>query len=125
MRDHRMHRVVQVLDEHLPVAVVEKPQAAAGELELALGRAISEVVDGGERVTEVLAKAHSVLRQPGKHEAAVDLDVLQWRQARGRLRLLERGALIALLEWDVDERAVGAVGPGVVGAAERLSRVAS
>jgi len=43
VRDHRMHRVVQVLDEHLPVAVVQEAQAAAGELELALGRAVARL----------------------------------------------------------------------------------
>jgi len=37
-----MHRVVQVLDEHLPVAVVQVAQHAARDLQLARRRAVGQ-----------------------------------------------------------------------------------
>src|SRR5947209_17673985 len=113
-----MHRVVQVLDEHLPVAVVQEAKAAAGELELALRRSVGEVVDGGEGLAEIIAEADAVLGQARKYKSAIGLDVLDHRQAEAFV--LECRALVAFFERNVDERAVGPVRPSVIGTAERL-----
>jgi hypothetical protein len=50
---------------------VQVAQHPAGDLELAFGRAVGEVVDGGERVAEVFAEADAVLRDANEDEASV------------------------------------------------------
>src|SRR5689334_19467205 len=100
-----MHRVVQVLDEHLPVAVVQVAQAAAGDLELALGRAVGEVVDGGERVAEKFAEADALRRQPREHESSVGFCVYRRQPGLHYLRT------VTLPQRDVEEGTVGTVSP--------------
>src|SRR4029077_16864669 len=104
-------------DVHLPVAVVQETQAAAGDLQLAFRRAVGEVVDRGERVTEVLAEADAVLRNPGKDEASIGL-------ARyDRETILLNPGCIPLLQRDVEEGPVRTVSPCVIRAPERLPRI--
>ena len=100
MRDHGVHRVVQVLDEHLPVAVVQVAQAAAGDLQLALGRAVGEVVDRGQRVAEEFPESDPLRRQAGEDESAIRL-----ARHLGQSRLLYVGG-VPLLERNVEEGTV-------------------
>ena len=72
---------LEVLDEHLPVAVVQVAQHPAGDLQLALGRAIGHVVARGQRVAEILLEAWTAVGQAREHEAAADLDVAQAARA--------------------------------------------
>ena len=125
MRHHRVHRVVEVLDEHLPVALVQEAQAAAGDLELALGRAVGEVVDRGERVAEVARRSRGPRRSACEDEAAVALARASPAPGpsppRTRPGACRRSRSSA--GWRSSEPSV-LVGPGVVRAAEELAGVA-
>ena len=106
---HRVHRVVQVLDEHLPVAVVHVAQAAAGDLELALGRAVGHVVDRAQRVAEVVLEVGAGIVELDEDEAAVARARASPRPGRGPTsHSLHAGAVVALLQRDGQQRAVGA-----------------
>ena len=124
VHDHRVHRVVQVLDEHLPVARVQEAQAAAGDLELAFGRAVGEVVDRRQRRAEVAREVGPGVAQLAEDEAAVALDVPDRHEPPRRFAVGQPRALVAALERDRAQAAVGVVGPGVVRAAEELAGVA-
>ena len=69
MRDHRMHRVVEILDEQFPVALVQVAQRAADHLEPAGGRAVRHVVDGREGLAEIILKARTPRAQPHEYES--------------------------------------------------------
>ena len=77
MNDHRMHRVVEVLEEDLPVGAEENPEAAADDLELAGRRAIDHVVDRRARIAEIGGEIRPVRGEAGEDEAAVILDARQ------------------------------------------------
>src|SRR6185436_2987771 len=100
-------------DEHLPVAVVQVAQAAAGDLELALGRAVGEVVNGGERRAEIIAKADALRGQAHEDEPAVGGEIFYEREPAPGFALGEARAVVALGERNVEDRAVQTVGPGV------------
>jgi hypothetical protein len=119
-----VHRVVQVLDEHLPVARVQEAQAPAGDLELAFGRAVGEVVDRGQRRAEVAREVGPGVAQLAEDEAAVALDVPTGTSPLRRFALGQPRAVVAALERDRAQAAVGVVGPGVVRAAEEPAGVA-
>ena len=116
VRDHRMHGVVQVLHEHLPVAVVEIAQTAAviSSRPRASGRRGCRSMKASRRST----RGTWAIGEAGENKAAVDL--VRHRRESG---LAQPGPVVALLERNVEERAVQAVSPRVVRAAQRLARV--
>ncbi|MNE41240.1 hypothetical protein D3C80_1353000 [compost metagenome] len=125
MRHHRMHGVVEVLEEDLPVAIVHVSQHAAGHFEFAFGGAIAHVVDGGKRLAEELLEVRSLVIQPRENEAPVVPHMRHPRQSPGPVALLETGVLVALAQRDRQQFAIGLEGPRVVGTAEEFADVAA
>src|SRR5262249_60301652 len=99
-------------------------RAPGGALEGALGRGGGEVVDGGERRAEVVAKAGTPRRQPHEDEAAVGRHAFDRGEPASGLGRGEPRAVVALSERNIEDRPVQPVGPGVVRAAQRLAAVA-
>src|SRR5260221_8847160 len=120
MYDHWMHRVVEVLQEDLPVGAKEHAEAAADDLELAGRRAIDHVVDRGARGPEIAREVGALRGEAGEDEAAIVLDARHRHHREARVAGCEAGALIAVPKRDGVERAIGLVGPAVVAAAEGL-----
>ncbi len=120
-----MRGVGLVLDQHLPIAVVHVAEHAAGDLEPAGRRAVDHVVDARQAVAEELLEARPDVVELGEDEAAMIVDVADRVHALRGVALLELGALVALGERNLPERAVGAEGPGVIRAAEELAGVAA
>src|SRR5258706_5476578 len=115
-----MHRVVEVLQEDLPIGAKEDAKAAADDLELAGRRAIDHVVDRGTRGAEIACEVRSLRGQAGEDEAAIVLDARHRHHREARVAGYEAGALIAVPERNGVQRAIGLVGPSVVAAAEEL-----
>src|SRR5690606_21386813 len=109
----------------LPVAVVHVAQHPAGHLELALGRAIDHVVERAERFAEEFLEALALGAEAAEYEAAVVVNVLDLRHALRGLGLLEDFRVIAALQGQRQQGAVGLEGPGVVRAAKELAGVAA
>src|SRR6185312_1059280 len=93
-------------------------EAAADHLELALGRAVDHVVDRGACIAEIVSEARPLLGQAREDEATIALDARQLHHAVARIGEIDRRALIASLHRNAAQRAVGAVGPAVIAAAE-------
>ena len=112
-----------VLDLRLPVGADDVLADAADELDLAVGRAVDEVVDAGGDAVEVFRERGPVGREAGEHEAAIAVHA---RHAPHRV--LRRSEVdvgrIALPLRDRGQHPVRAVGPTVIGAAEQ-ARVAA
>ena len=107
MRHHRMAGVGLVLDQHLPVAGMHVADRRRLDCELPLRRAVDHVVDGRKALAEIILEGHAVVAQPGEDEIAIDHDVPDLRQSLIRLRVAKAGALVALLQRDREQRAVG------------------
>ena len=122
---HGVHGVVEVLDEELPVAVVYVAKAAASDLQLAFGRAVGHVVYGAERLAKVVLKALPHVMDLHENKATVDAHVLDGHQALRAFAGRKIRAHIAVFHRDGQQRAIGLVGPGVVGATEELAGVAA
>src|SRR5260370_2793123 len=120
-----VQRVELVLQEDLPVRLLDHAEAGRHHLDLALRRAVAHVVEGDPGRPEPLAERRPVGRQAGKHEAAVgfysrgSLDVAVFVARR------EARALIALVERDRLAAAVGVELPGMVGADDALADIAA
>src|SRR6516165_2858065 len=82
-----MRRVAQVLEIDLPVAVIGVLEHAAGDLDLAVGRAIDHVVERGGHVAERVLEARSVARTAREDEAAVALRPRHRQHADLRTRI--------------------------------------
>ena len=96
VRDHGMHGVVEVLDEHLPVAVVQVAQCAADDFETARRRAVRQIVDRGERLAEIVARNSAPPRlRSREHETAMDRHGAHRSESERRRRFIETGAGIA------------------------------
>ena len=78
-----------------------------------------------QRLAEVLLEAGADVVELGEQEAAVLAQIRHDDQALAGLAFAHRGAVVALLHRRVEQRAVGAEGPGVVRAAEELAGVAA
>ncbi|KAG0925586.1 hypothetical protein G6F31_018685 [Rhizopus arrhizus] len=71
MRHAGMHRVVQVLVEHLPVRALHHPEDAARDLDLAHRGPVAQIVDGRAHAAQEVRQCRAFLRLAGEHEAAV------------------------------------------------------
>ena len=120
-----MHGVIEVFDEHLPVALVHEAQAAAGDFELAFGGAIGHVVDRAQRVTKVSLEVLACVIDLDKDEAAVAAHMRHRGEPLGRFALVQAGVFIAFFQRNGEQRAVCFVGPRMVGAAKELAGVAA
>src|SRR6185437_7983523 len=127
MGDGGMQRVELVFEENLPVRLLDHAEAIGYHLDLARRSAVADIVESDLGGPEPFEKRRAVLRQAGKDETAVIAD------ARRRLHVAERAigavagqprAVIAALERDGLERAVGMKLPGMVGADEALGHAA-
>ena len=125
VRHRRVQRVELVLQEDLPVRLLDHAEAGRHHLDLALRRAVAHVVEGDLGRPEPLDERRPVGRQARKHEAAVGID------ARCRLHVAvgvarrEARPLIALVERDRLAAAVGVELPGMVGADDALADIAA
>ena len=66
---HRMHGVVEVLDEQLPVALVQVAQRAADHLETAARRAVRQIVDRGDRESPKYSSKLGPAAAAGRNES--------------------------------------------------------
>ena len=109
--------IVVVLGRDLPVGVERVAHNATGALDLAGGGAVDEVVDGGAGRAQIGHEVGAARGEAREDEAAIGGDA-------GHAGELERGAaeIVALGPGlpvgHAQERAVVAVGPAVIGAAE-------
>ena len=113
-----MHRIVQVLDEHLPVAIVHVPEHSAGHFETSHRGAVGHVVHGGQGLAEVVLEAQAGGAEAREHEAPVLRDVRHGRHAARRGRFIEPAAGVAFAQGDGAHAAVEPVGPSVIRAAQ-------
>ena len=120
-----MAGVGQVLDQHFPVAIVHVAENAAGDFQPAGRRAIDHVVDGRKAFAEILLEVGPDIAHLGEHEAAVILHMPHAGNALIGLALLKTGMLVALAQWDREQRTIGLERPGVIGATEELAGVAA
>ena len=67
--------------------VVREAQAAAGDLEFALGRTVGHVVDRAQRIAEVLFEVRARVAELDEDEAAVQRTLFHRRQALAGLAL--------------------------------------
>src|SRR6266567_7499076 len=112
-----MGRVAQVLEIDLPVAVIGLPEHAAGDLDLAVGRAIDHVVERGGHVAERFLEARSVARTAREDEAAVALHP-RHRQ-HGHFGIFRIEALrVTVIERHRLDPTVEVIGPTVIAAGE-------
>ena len=122
VRHHRVHGVVQVLDEHLPVAVVHVAQHAADDLQLA--RRASGPPDSRSTTARRrnIRRSRAVVGEAGRTRSRDRRGCADRRQAlaphhTGRSRCWRRRP-----HRHARSAAVQPVGPGVVGAAEESCR---
>ena len=121
----RMHRVVDVLEVGLPVAADHRAQRRALDGEPARGGAVDQVVDRGQRLAEVGGEVDPARVDPGEDEVAVHRDAGRRLHAARRLARRVAAAVVAAGQRHRAQRAVEAVGPGVVRAAEEPAGVAA
>jgi hypothetical protein len=114
-----------VLDQHLPIAIVHVAQHAAGDLELAHWRTVDHVVEARQAFAEEFFEIEAAIVDLGEYETAVVTDMAHRRHSGRGMALLETGILVALLQGNREQGAVGLEAPGMVGAAEELSGVAA
>src|SRR5262249_23696530 len=111
MAERHMVAVEHVLDLELPVAVEAVAMLPEVEGELAVRRAVDEVVDVALHRADLVLEARAMWREARKHEAAVDLDA---RHARKTEVLLAKSGGAPLRNRDRRERAVRLEQPAVV-----------
>jgi len=117
-----MRRVAQVFEIDLPVAVIRVLEHAAGDLDLALRRAIDHVVERCRHVAEPFLETWSVARVAREHKAAIALHP-RHRQ-HGHFRIFGIEALrVAMIERHCLDAAVEMVSPAVI-AADEFRRLA-
>jgi hypothetical protein len=114
-----------VLEEQLPVRLLDHAVAVRHHLDLAFGGAVAHVVEADPGGTEPLDERRAVLRQAGEKESAVRRDARRARHAVRRVGLRQPRALVALLVGDGEQLAVELEAPAVVGAAHFLAGVAA
>ena len=114
-----MVHVDGVLELQLPVAAEQVFVHAAAEVDLAVGRAVAELVDRVLGVAEMLVEARPLRRQAREHEAAIDADAGEAAHAERRIGEIEILAVAARHRHRV-EVAVGLERPAVIAAAEEL-----
>src|SRR5216684_1451231 len=120
-----MQRVELVLEEDLPVGVLDDTETVGHDLHLALGGAVAHVVEGDTRGAEELGERRAILGEAREHEAAVALDARCLLHAAIGIVRAEAGAGVARFHHrDLAQPAVVVEGPGVVRAAEELAGVA-
>jgi len=117
VREQRVRRIAQVLEIDLPVAVIGVLEHAAGDLDLAVGRAIDHVVERRRHVTEGFLEARSVLRPAGEDEAAIALHPRHRQHAEFGIFRIE-ALRVTVIERHCLDPAVEVVGPTVIAAGE-------
>jgi len=126
MRDRGMQGVELVLEEDLPVGVLDHAEAVRHDLDLALGRAVADVVEGDLRAPEELEQPRTVGGEAGEHEAAVVLHARCALHVAVGIVAGPTGAGVAGLHHrDGAQLAVVVESPGMVGAAEEFARIAA
>ncbi len=125
VRDHGMARIRLVLDQHLPVAVVQIAHHAAGDFQPAGRRAIDHVVDTGKRVTEETVEIRPLLGEAGKHEATIVANGRNGGEPCTRLALRKAGVFVAARQRQGGGAAIQAEAPPMIRAAKDLARVAA
>src|SRR6266700_298247 len=115
-----MHGVVEVLEKDLPIGAEEDTETAADDLELAGGSAVDHVVERRAGVAEICREVRTLLGKAGKDKATIILDPRHMHHRQTRIGRVEPGPLVAVLERNRMQRAVGLIGPAVVAAAEEL-----
>src|SRR5437879_6876469 len=73
MRDRGVQGVELVLEEDLPVRVLDHAEAVRNDLDLAFGRAVADVVESDLRAPEKLDQPRAFGGEAREHEAAVVL----------------------------------------------------
>ena len=123
---HRwVQRVELVLEENLPVRLLDHSEAGRHDLDLALRGPIAHVVEGDLGRPEPLDQRRPVVCQARKHEAAVGIDARCRLHVAAGVARREARPLIALVERDRLARAVGVELPGMVGADDALADIAA
>ncbi len=108
-----MRAVEVVLEHQLPVAVVDVLEHAARDFQLAAGRAVDEVVEGGLGGSKEFQQIRSGRGQGSENEPAIGRDARHGFQSGGQAALL-----IAGLERHGAQHARRVVAPAVIGAHE-------
>ncbi len=125
VRHRGMQGVELVLQEDLPVRVLNHAEAVGHHFHLALRRAVAHVVEGNPRFTQELLQRRPVLGQAREHEAAVPLHAGRRLDVAVRVVAAPARAGVARLHHrDVAQAAIVVEGPGVVGATKELAGVA-
>jgi hypothetical protein len=119
-----VHHVVDVFEVDLPVAADHVADHAAGGLQALAGRAGDHVVEPAQRFAEVLVERGSLRARA--HEDEVTVHVLAARRGKAaRCRAFGEGRSRVLgPHGNALQAPIGAVGPGVVRAAQQPPRVA-
>ena len=125
VRGNGMHRVVDVLEVHLPIASHHVAQRGAHHFQLAHWRARHHIVQRGQHGgIEIAVEVRPRLAQAHEHEALVIAHTARFGQALGRRAVGQAGAFVVVLERHRHQLAVELVGPRVIGAAQELARIA-
>ena len=94
-----------------------------GDLHLAVGRAVGEIVDHLGHRAQMIEKRRRIVREIGEHEAAIALDIADPLHVVLRIGDIEIRR-IAFRMRHRSKRAVGAEHPGMIGAGEGAARTA-
>ncbi len=123
VHEARMEDVGGVLHVELPVAAIFQREIRIRDLDLAIGRAIDEIIDDLGHAAEMIGERRRIVGQIGEHEAAVARDLSD--PLHMVLRIAEVEVLgIALGMRHRGERAVRAERPGVIGTRQQAARAA-
>ena len=122
---HRMTGVGQILDQHLPVAIVHVAQHAAGDFQPPGRRAIHHIVDRRQALAEIVLEVRPDVAHLGEDEAAIIFYIPHRRDAFDGDALFQPGVLVALAQRDREQRAVGLERPGMIWTAEEFPGVAA
>src|ERR1700676_926316 len=111
-----MIAVHRIFDLQLPVAAIAVLMDAAARVDFTERREVTEEVNLSGRVTEIVREAHPVGRDTAENKTAIGGDARQRNQAEiGFLK----GMIVAVGIADGGERAVVAIHPAVIVAAEK------
>ena len=95
-----------VLEEDLPVGLLDHAEAVADDLAFAGRGAVDELVEGGLRAAEMGFEIGAVGGQRGEPEAAIVVRPGRLPEAKGGIVAVETGAGVAVLGGDALEPAV-------------------
>ena len=117
VREPRMRGVAEVFEIEFPVAVIGMLEDAAGDFELAVGRAIDHVVERRRHVAEPVFERWPLGGLIDENKAAIARHARHMQHRHGRAFRIE-ARRIAVLQRHSFQAAVEMIGPAVIAALE-------